>query len=93
MKKKDFEKNVQNGLFSEWQHFCCRACPKEYNNGNLGQFFFLSSFTNIYFRGDTEISIDEQNLKSFPSILVSSFMHCFFDLLPNNGYILVDIQL
>lgn len=55
-------------------------------------FFFLSSFTNIYFRGDTEISIDEQNLKSFPSISVSSFMHCFFDLLPNNGYILVDIQ-
>ena len=26
-------------------------------------FFFLSSFTNIYFRGDTEISIDEQTFE------------------------------
>jgi hypothetical protein len=39
-------------------------------------FFFLSAFTNNYFRGDTEISIDEQTLKSFPSNSLSSFMHC-----------------
>jgi hypothetical protein len=41
-------------------------------------FFLLSAFTNNYFRGDTETSIDEQTLKSFPSISLSCFMHCFY---------------